>query len=150
MNEPSPFRNERLDDLFELELQFDWQMPPVTSREAGEGEYIGSGKGTARGARVNGTIRWDLFEKREETLCRSNLTGVIETHDGSQIQFDSRGFFIQPDQAKPEKWITSASVHFFTADGRYEWLNPRLAVWEGEFDMATFRHLYQVRLRVAE
>ena len=119
-------------------------MPPVTSREAGEGEYIGSGEGTARGSRINGTVQWDLFEKREETLCRSNLTGVIETNDGAQIRFDSRGFFIKPDETNPNQWITSASVYFYTADGRYKWLNTRLAVWEGEFDMVTFRHHYHV------
>jgi hypothetical protein len=43
-------------------------MTPVTSREAGEGEYIGSGEGTVKGPRIHGTIRWDLFEKREATL----------------------------------------------------------------------------------
>ena len=150
MNKPSAIQNERLVDLFELELQFQWEMPPVTSRDAGEGEYIGSGEGTAKGSKINGTVHWDLFEKREETLCRSNLTGVIETNDGAQIQFDSRGFFIKPDEANPNKWITSASVYFYTTDGRYEWLNTRLAVWEGEFNMVTFHHCYHVCLQVAE
>jgi len=150
MKKPSAVQNERLADLFKLELQFQWEMPAVTPHEAGEGEYIGSGEGTAKGSRINGTVRWDLFEKREETLCRSNLTGMIETDDGAQIQFDSRGFFIKPDETKPNKWITSASVYFYTADRRYEWLNTRLAIWEGEFDMATFRHHYHVCLPVVE
>ncbi len=136
--------------LFELELQFRWEMQPVTSREAGEGEYIGSGEGTATGSSINGIVRWDLFEKREGILCRSNLPGVIETSDGAPIQFDSRGFFIQPDETNPNRWITSASVRFYTADERYKWLNIRLGVWEGEFDMATFHHHYHAYLQGVE
>jgi hypothetical protein len=150
MKKPNAIQNECLEYLFELELQFRWEMPPVTSREAGEGEYIGSGEGTAIGPRINGTVRWDLFEKREETLCRSNLTGVIETYDGIQIQFDSRGFFIKPDKTNPNKWITSASVYFNAAGSHYEWLNTHLAVWEGKFDMETFHHDYHVCLQVVK
>ncbi len=89
--------------LFELDLQFKWELPPITSREAGEDKFIGSGDGIAKGSRINGTVRWDLFEKREENLCRSNLTGVIETNDRASIQFDSRGFFIQPDETNPNR-----------------------------------------------
>ena len=68
MGKPSTVQNERLGYLFELGLQFRWEMTPVTSREAGEGEYIGSGEGTVKGPRIHGAIRWDLFEKREATL----------------------------------------------------------------------------------
>jgi len=150
MEKPSAVPNKHLEHLFEVELQFRWEMTPFTSREAGEGEYIGTGEGTVSGPRVHGTVRWDLFEKQEETLCRSSLVGVIETNDGAQIHFDSRGFFIKPDKSKPNRWITSASVHLHTADQRYEWLNTRLAVWEGEFDMETFRHHYQAYAQVIE
>ena len=149
MEEPSAVQSKRLEYLFEMRLQFR-EMLPVTSREAGEGEYIGSGEGTVKGPRIHGTVRWDLFEKQEETLCRSNLTGVIETNDGAEIHFDSRGFFIKPDQSNPNKWVTSASVHFDTADYRYEWLNRLLAVWEGEFDMETYRHHYQAYAQVMD
>jgi len=90
MAEPTAIQNERLGHLFELELQFQWEMPLSLLAKAGEGEYIGSGEGAAKGPTMHGTVRWDLFEKREETLCRSNLTGVIETNDGAQIRFDSR------------------------------------------------------------
>jgi hypothetical protein len=150
MKKTSAIQDQRLEYLFDLELQFQWEMPPTTSREAGEGEYIGSGEGAAKGPKINGTARWDLFEKREKILCRSNLIGVIETDDGAQIQFDSRGFFIKPDEANPNKWITSASVYFDSADRRYEWLNARLAVWEGEFDMTTFHHHYHASLLVGK
>jgi len=148
MEEPSEVRSKGLEYLFDIGLQFR-EMLPVTSREAGEGEYIGSGEGTVDGPRINGTVRWDLFEEQEETLCRSNLAGVIETNDGAEIHFDSRGFFIKPDRSKPNKWVTSASVHF-TADERYEWLNAQLAVWAGEFDMETYCHHYQAYAQVVD
>jgi hypothetical protein len=130
--------------LFDLELKFQWDMPPITTREAGEGEYIGSGGGTVEGSRIQGTVNWDLHEKQEKTLCRSSLGGVIKTNDGAEIRFDSRGFYIRPDESIPNKWITSASVCFDTADRRYAWLNTQLAIWEGEFDMETYLHHYQV------
>ena len=150
MEELSAFQNKRLEHLFEMELQFRWELPPITSREGGEGEFIGTGEGAVSGPRVHGTVRWDLFEKQEETLCRSNLIGVIKTDDGAQIQLDNRGFFIKPDKLNPNRWITAASVHLHTADPRYEWLNTRLAAWEGEFDMETFRHHYQAYVQIIE
>lgn len=112
MTKNSAVQNERLEHLFRLDLQFQWEMLPLSAQDSGEGEYIGSGDGTAKGPRIQGSVRWDLFEKREETLCRSNLIGVIETDDGAQIRFDSRGFFIQPDRSNPNQWITSSSVFF--------------------------------------
>lgn len=149
MSEQRGGKGERLEEPLELDLHFRWKMVAVTSREAGEGEYVGSGEGTIRGARIEGTVRWDLFERRENGLCRSNLTGTVTTVDGAQVRLDSRGFFIQPDESDPIRWITAASVHFVTADPRYEWLNRRLAVWEGDFNMDTFRHQYHVLLLAA-
>jgi hypothetical protein len=148
MENSSDVQNRRIEHLFEVELQFQQEMSIVTSSEGRAGEYIGSGDGTVKGPKINGVIRWDLFEEREETLCRSNLAGVIDTNDGAQIHFDSRGFFIKPDQSDANKWITSASVHLNTVDQRYGWLNTRLALWEGSFDMKTFRHHYQAYVQV--
>jgi hypothetical protein len=150
MTKSDDVKNVRFVYLFEIELKFQWEMPPITSRDAGEGEYIGSGMGTVTGSRVQGTVRWDLFEKQEQTLCRSNLIGSIETHDGAQIRFDSRGFFIKPDESNPNKWISTASLHFDTADSRYAWLNTCLAVWEGEFDMEIYQHHYQAYSQVLD
>jgi len=150
MEKPSVVKNQRLEHMFEVELQFRQGIARVTASEGRGGEYIGSGDGTVKGPKIHGTVRWDLFEEQEEALCRSNLTGVIETIDGAQIQFDSRGFFIKPDKSNPNKWITSASVYLHTADQRYEWLNTRLAIWVGEFDMETLRHHYQAYVQVIE
>jgi len=148
VEKPGVAPNKRLEHLFEVELQFRQEMASVTSSEGRQGKYIGSGDGTVKGPKIHGAVCWDLFEEQEEALCRSNLTGVIETDDGAQIQFDSRGFFIKPDKSNPNRWITSASVHFDTGDWRYEWLNTHLAVWEGEFDMETFRHHYQAYIKL--
>jgi len=150
MEKQSTTQNEHLEHLFEMELQFRQAATPVTSPDDRAGEYVGGGDGTVKGPRIHGAVRWDLCEEREETLCRSSLTGVIETNDGAQVRFDSRGFFIKPDQSNPNKWITSASVHFDTADARYEWLNRLLAVWAGEFDMETYRHHYQAYAQVID
>jgi hypothetical protein len=131
-----------LERLFEIELQFQQGIDRVVTIEKTEGEYIGSGVGTVKGSGIVGSVHWDLYEEQEETFCRSNLVGVINTDDGAQIRFDSRGFFIRPNETDPNRWITSASVHFSTSDKRYGSLNTQLAVWEGEFDMARLRHHY--------
>jgi hypothetical protein len=140
-------QSEYLSHLFDIELIFNWEMSPVTSRETRAGEYVGSGEGTIKGSRIRGTVRWDIFEEREETLCRSSLVGEIETDDGAKIRFDSRGFFIKPDESNPNRWITSAAVRFDTADPRYKRLNLLLAVWEGEFNMAKGRNNYHAYAR---
>jgi hypothetical protein len=150
VEKPGAVQSKRLEHMFEVELQFRQEIARVTVSDGKGGEYIGSGDGTVKGPKIHGTVRWDLFEEQEEALCRSNLAGVIETNDGAQIQFDSRGFFIKPDKSNPNKWITSASVYLHTADQRYEWLNTRLAVWVGEFDMETLRHHYQAYVQVIE
>lgn len=136
-----------MEALFDIDMQFRWDMSPITSREYGEGRYIGSGEGTANGQRICGSVRWDLFEIEEKRFCRSNLIGTIDTIDGANISFNSRGFFIKPDEAKPKNWVTTSSVLFETIDGRYNWLNNRIGVWEGTFDMETYRHVYQAYLQ---
>ncbi len=145
MEKPSPVESNRLEYLFEVELQNRPGMPVVTSPESKVGKLVASGDGKVKGPRAQGTVRWDLFEDQGETVCRSNLRGVIETTDGAQIQFDTMGFFMRPEKSKPSKWVTSAAVHFDTADKRYEWLKRLLAIWEGDFDMQTGRHFYKVR-----
>ncbi len=81
----------------------------------------------------------------DETLCRSNLSGVITTDDGAEIHFDSMGFFLRPHlDREPDRWRTSAAVHFTSSDPRYAWLDGALAYWEGDFDLSAGRHVYRV------
>ena len=68
---------------------------------------------------------------------------MIEMDDGAHIRFDAKGFGIVPDRLKPNKWHIANTVQFDTEDERYEWLNTALALWDGEFDMETYRHHYQ-------
>jgi hypothetical protein len=129
--------------MFEMHLKYKSDTLPV--HESGKvGKYIGSGEGDVRGERLRGRVHWTLFEDVSETLCQSNLFGVITTDDRAEIRFDSLGFFYVPDQEKPQKWETSAAVHFATSDERYAWLDGKLGTWQGTFDMDVYQHHYKV------
>lgn len=133
--------------LFEIELQYKPEMAPVSPATGKIGEYIGSGEGCAKG-KVRGTVHWDLFEKQEDVICESNLRGLIETQDGATILFDTLGFFRRPDKPGDQTWVNAAAVRFETADERYAWLNTLIGIWQGVFDMGTYRHQYQVYVNV--
>ena len=139
---------EQLTHLFEIELNYTERFPDAVAVTGRVGEYSGSGTGFVNGPEIQGhVLRWDLFEEVGEQLCSSNINGVIETEDGAHIRFDTMGFFRVPDKTQPQLWATSAAVHFETNDDRYAWLNDVLGVWEGTFDMDSYRHHYQVYAR---
>jgi len=48
------------------------------------------------------------------------------------------------DPAKPNKWTMVAALQFDTADNAFAWLSNTIAIWDGEFDLETYRHHYQV------
>jgi hypothetical protein len=138
-------QNKRLEQWFEIELQYTQQFPDAATVKGRVGEYIGSGQGSVNGSRLRGQVsRWDLYEDVGDVVCRSNLSGVIETDDGAKIRFDTMGFFKVPDKSKSHLWVTTAGVQFETDDERYAWLNDVLGIWEGTFNMETYRHHYQV------
>jgi hypothetical protein len=139
-----------LEPLFEIELQYKEALEAVTSPEGRIGQYLGSGGGTIKGQKLNGTIRWDLYEIVGETRCQTNFAGIIETDDGARIQFDAKGFGMVPDRSKPNKWYMVNAIQFDSEDRRYDWLNMVLALWDGEFDMETYRHFYQVYTRAGD
>lgn len=146
MNATTAPQTRQLEHLFDAELQYIEGKPRV-SDEGKVGEYVGSGEGTVLGDKINGTVHWTLFEAQGETVCESNLFGVITTDDGIEIKFDTMGFFMRPDEKAPYKWITSAAVRFVSESARYDWLNSILGVWEGAFDMASYRHRYKAYVR---
>ena len=78
MTTSNDIQNRQLEHLFEVQLEYKEDKPPV-STEGKVGEYIGSGEGTANGSQINGSIHWTLFEAQSETVCESNMFGVIET-----------------------------------------------------------------------
>ncbi len=133
-----------LEHLFDMELEYRQGMAKVFPDSGKLGDYLGSGEGAVFGSKINGVVRWDLFEEQGEILCGSNLRGTITTDDASQITFDSVGYFMRPDMSRPTYWVASASVHFQTEAGPYSWLNDDLSLWHGVFDMGTFRHSYRV------
>ncbi len=143
MTTPGVVRNNPIEPLFTVHLQYREDQPSI-STQGKVGEYVGSGTGTVGGPKVKGTVHWTLFEGQSETICESNLFGMIETDDGARIKFDTLGFFMRSDKHNPNQWVTSAAVKFDTTDERYQWLNSILGVWKGEFDMGTYRHHYQV------
>lgn len=62
-----------------------------------------------------------------------------------ELKLDSLGFFLRPDESdEGNKWTASASVKFATADERYSWLDKLVGVWNGVFDMDSYRHHYHV------
>jgi hypothetical protein len=104
------------------------------------GQYLGSGEGTINGQRLQGVVRWDLYEVVGEARCQANFAGIIETNIGAKIRFEATGFGLAPDRSKPRRWHIANAVQFDPEDQRYDWLNTMPALWEGEFDMETYRH----------
>jgi len=135
----------RLKHLFDMELRYTEKFSDGILTENRMGEYIGSGQGSVSGPRIQGQIlRWDLYEDVTEVVCRSNLDGRIATNDGAQIKFNTMGFLMIPDKSYSDRWISTAGVQFETDDEQYVWLNGLLGIWEGTFNMATYRHNYRV------
>ncbi|HWZ42666.1 MAG TPA: DUF3237 family protein [Candidatus Saccharimonadales bacterium] len=122
---------ENQDTLFDADLQARSDQPQAVSSEGREGKLIDSGDGNVRGPRIRGRLRWSNFEKVGDRLCEMNLAGIIETEDGAQIKFESKGFALL---TKPPTWETAGTMRFTTTDKRYAWLNGLLANWHGNYD----------------
>ena len=131
-----------LAQLFDAELQYQPDVAPVVPPEGRAARLLGSGDGQVTGPRINGRIRWSIFEEQRPGECKTNISGFIETDDGSRIGIETRGFGVVPDPARPSHWRMSAAIQF-KADGKYAWLQSVLAVWDGSFDMDTGRHSYR-------
>lgn len=110
-----------LQPLFSIELTYREGKLRALDAPGRTGEYLGSGDGIVRGEGISGDVHWDLFEKVEETLCESNLRGLIKTEDGATIQFDTLGFFRRPTQPEDTTWVNASAVTFHTDDDRYDW-----------------------------
>jgi len=153
---PTIAEDRRLAPLFRAVLQYrsQAQQDAVIPPDAREGEYIGSGDGTATGDRLRGTVRWSLWagncvyplvRKGQDIpdglhLCTMNPVGFIETPDGARIRFDGRGYGLR----SPESYRTSMTLVFGTEDARYAWLTKVLGVMEAEFDEKAGRATWEV------
>lgn len=129
--------------LADLHLQYRNEMARVTSGDPRLGAYLGSGDGAASGAVLTGRIEWDLFEAQGDALCAANFEGRITTPNGTTVDFESLGFFRRPTDSG-KIWMMSGSVTFDTPDERLKILTERPALWEGQFDMKTYRHRYLI------
>jgi hypothetical protein len=133
-----------LKHLFDAELQYRAEMAPVVG--TGEGELVGSGDGTVRGEKLEGAIRWTLFEQPGELVCGMNPTLLMSTSDGAEIRIDARGF-ARRESRHERRWQVAAALLFHASDDRYAWLDGALGVWEGEFDAETHRARYRAYAR---
>lgn len=130
--------------LFDGELLYD---PDAEHLEAGDSSpfaYIGSGGGTVRGPKLEGELRWSLFEEQSDLVCRARRTGVIETTDGATIELEELGYFGRKDETT-SLWRFAGGVRFKTSDERYAWLMEHPAVVESEMDLSTGRGQLSVR-----
>jgi Protein of unknown function (DUF3237) len=152
-----------LERLFEAELQYQSNMDVVVSADGREGELVGNGVGTVSGEKLKGTIRWSMYAAdcdyllvragvhptRQQSLCKTNPGGVIETEDGAHIWFDAKGYGLRgADPARPHLWRLTMALQFSAEDERYVWLNTTLGVWEGEFDENAAHASYQAYMAV--
>ena len=133
----------RLEHLFDAELQYRPGMPPLASD--GQGQLIGSGDGVVRGAKLDGALRWTLFEEPGALVCAMNPILAIATGDGAELRMEGRGY-ARRDRPDDRLWQVAATLRFETADERYGWLNGKLAEWEGEFDADAERARYRAYL----
>lgn len=134
--------------LFDAELRYTDETTPVVPPDGREGDLIGSGIGSVKGAVLSGNLRWSFyaadcaylevmagFQHPVDELCRTNPGGEIRTDDGAVIRWDAKGFGLRAaDPTRPHRWRMASALVFDTQDQRYAWLNRALAVWQGEFD----------------
>ncbi len=139
-------RSMNVEHLFDAELHYQSGMRPIATE--GDGQLIGSGDGVVHGAKLDGSLRWTLFEEPGTLVCSMNPILMIATGDGAELRVEGRGY---ARRARPEDrlWRVAGSLRFETADERYRWLNGRLAVWEGEFDADEERARYRAYLTSA-
>ncbi len=57
-----------LQKLFTVVLAYKKGIPKVLDGPGRTGEYLGSGEGSLVSEDINGQVRWDLFEKVDETI----------------------------------------------------------------------------------
>jgi len=127
--------------LFDAELRYQDGMVPMLE-DKDRGNLVGSGTGRVQGPRINGNLRWSNFEQVYANYRHLNVAGMIETDDGAEIRFDSRGFAVPPAGMGVRK--VASAVRFAVNDSRYRWLETAPAIWEGEFDATTATARYRV------
>lgn len=130
-----------LEHAFEVAVQRVADMGPIAEATDGAGAFIGSGDGTVFG-RLDGMLRWTLYEHPGELACLMHHVLVIDTRDRARITVLARGH-AQRRSADDSLWRITAALRFETDDDRYRWLGDTLGAWEGEFDAGTAHARYR-------
>ena len=133
-----------LEHLCDVELENQQGKKPVISRKGKVGEYLVSGEGAVFGANLNGYVQWDLTQEVEDHRCGFALMGEIVTDDTARIRFDTLGFMKRGVDHDASRYQLTGSVYFETDSSKYRWLNDFLGVWQGYYDMGSFRHSYRI------
>lgn len=138
---------QRLEHLCDVELENQQGKKPVISRKGKLGEYLVSGEGAVFGANLNGYVQWDLTQEIADDRCGFSLMGEIVTEDRASIRFDTLGFIKRGVGDEPSRYQLTGSVLFQTGSNKYGWLNDVLGVWQGFYDMGSFRHSYRIYIQ---
>ena len=144
--EDSPAR-QTLEHLCDAEFENQQGKKPVISRKGKVGEYLVSGEGAVFGANLNGVVQWDLTQEVDDHRCGFSLMGKILTDDGAGIRFDTLGFMKRGSGAEASRYQLTGSVIFETEANQYRWINDTLGVWQGYYDMGSFRHSYRIYIQ---
>lgn len=123
-----------LEHLFDAELTYRAELAPLA--EHGERQLIGSGDGSVSGPRVQGALRWTLFDGGGELVCTMNPILAVSTEDGAGIAVEGRGYAHRASRVSrvSQVWRVAATLLFSVNDKSYAWLDGTLGIWEGEFD----------------
>ena len=100
--------------------------------------YLGSGDGSINGEKITGTVDWNLYEDQSKIICDVHFIGMITTEDKAVIEFEALGFFMR--EGESSLWFLTTGIKFSTENENYSYLDNRVGVMEGKFDMDAFVH----------
>jgi hypothetical protein len=123
-----------------MDLGYDGPFTFVRSQEGPGGTGYGNGEGSARGPRLNGSVRWASHpRRRDDGVMLPHGEGVITTDDGATILFTLHGRTVTLQKDGGEKGGQLLHVLFETGDERYAWMNRAVCVAEGVIDPGSLR-----------
>lgn len=106
------------------------------------GVYLGGGNGLFDGEKLNGDVRWHLFENQDDPVCDAHFVGEIGVANGDNILFEMLGYFRRMDQTAI--WRLVSATSFRTANGTYACFDRVIGMAIGTFDMNRYRHDYRL------
>ena len=130
----------RLHHVCILDLGYEGKFTFVKPYDGLEGAGYGTGEGTARGPRLNGSVRWSSHpRRRSDGTMQPAGEGLITTDDGALVLFSFSGRTVTLRTETGEKGGQLLHVLFESADERYAWMNNAICVAEGTIDPGSLR-----------